>query len=323
MDLTVRVRTNLGQYRVSVISTEVSLNEVKQKVERENNIKIITNFSLTPSGEEMIDETFKPQNGDILYCRVEKSSNIINNSNNELKDSKILIKNGEIVQVTESRKTKSSSSSSVKPKKIRAIKETNTTEDIANDLLSAIEGDNDKKSRILRKCFDEALIKQYDETQAIFRLDAGLSNSYEMKKSNNHRLFGLLESFTMTINYHGDKKSSEYTDVVDLIPLPLLKECIKAGYDANKEDHDKEVLKPINISKISPRIFWSVIHLYTSNQPFIQAYKDIFPDMNDFSFLNDRKLILTEKALENKRQLEEKQFKKAQKQEKNFFKQAQ
>ena len=312
MESTIRVRTNLGQFRISFSTAEVSLNEIKQKVELENNIKIITNFTLTQSGEPMIDEIFKPQHGDILYCRCENNGNTINDSHSALKDSKILIKNGEIVEVTKSRKTKASSSLSPRSKKIRAIKETKTTEDIADDLLCAIEGDNDKKSKILRKCFGEALMKQYDETKAIFRLDAGLNKSFDIKKSNNHRLFGLLESFTMTINYHGDKKSCEYTDVVDLIPLPLLKECIKAGYDANKE----EVLKPINIAKISPRIFWSVIHLYRSNQPFVQAYREIFPDINDFSFLNDRKLMLTEKALENKRQQEEKQLKKAQQEEK-------
>jgi len=324
MDLIVRVKTNLGQYRVSISSEVLPLNEIKQKVEQENNIRIITNFSLTPSGEEITSETLKFQNGDILYCRCEtmdrKSSS---DSNSGSKGSKVLIKNGEIVDVINSRKTKaplsSSSSLSSKAKKVKSVKQTSTTEDIADDLLNAVQGEHDKKSKILRKCFGEAVINQYDETKAIFRLDAGLNKLHDIKVSNNHRIFGVLESFTMTIKFHGDKKSNEYVDIVDLIPLPLLKECIRAGYDASKDDpdRDKEILKPINISKISPRIFWSVIYLYTSDQPFIQAYKDIFPDMSDLSFLHDRKLTLTEKAIENRRQKEEKDLKKAQNKKKS------
>jgi len=320
MDLTVRVRTNLGQYRVTLNAADLSLVEIKKRVEHQYNVRIISNFSLSPTGEEITEEAMKLQNIELLYCRCE--SNDITNSGKSNSDSKILIKKGEIV--SKSSKTKETPSLSSKPNKIKSVKVTSTTEDIADDLLNAVQGDSDKKSKILRKCFGDALMKQYDETKAIYRLDAGLNNQYQIKISNNHRIFGLLESFTMTINYHGDKMSNEYTDVIDLIPLPLLKECIKAGYESNKdnESHGKEILKPINLSKISPRIFWSIIQLYKSNQnssnnqSFLQAYKDIFPDMNDLSFLNDRRLTLSEKALENKRQQDEKQLKKAQEAEK-------
>lgn len=320
MELTVRVRTNLGQYRVTLNAADLSLVEIKKRVEQQYNVRIISNFSLSPTGEEITEEAMKLQNIELLYCRCESNDNT--NSGKSTSDSKILIKKGEIV--SKSSKTKATLSLSSKPNKIKSVKVTSTTEDIANDLITALNGDRDKKSKILRKCFGDALMKQYDETQAIYRLDAGLNNQYQIKISNNHRIFGLLESFTMTINYHGDK--NEYTDVIDLIPLPLLKECIKAGYESNKdnESHGKEILKPINLSKISPRIFWSIIQLYKSsqnssnNQSFIQAYKDIFPDFlsDDLSFLYDRRLTLSEKALENKRQQDEKQLKKAQEVEK-------
>lgn len=120
MDLIVRVRTNLGQYRVNLSPTDLSLLAIKNKTENENNIKIITNFTLTPSGQEMTDdETLKLQNGDLLYCRC-KINDTVNSTS--IKDSQIMIKQGEIVEVNKSRKTKASTSlSPTITNKIRAL----------------------------------------------------------------------------------------------------------------------------------------------------------------------------------------------------------
>ena len=53
MELTVRVRTNLGQYRVTLNEADLSLVEIKKRVEQQYNVRIISNFSLSPTGEEI------------------------------------------------------------------------------------------------------------------------------------------------------------------------------------------------------------------------------------------------------------------------------
>ena len=224
MDLIVRVRTNLGQYRVNLSPTDLSLLAIKNKTENENNIKIITNFTLTPSGQEMTDdETLKLQNGDLLYCRCRINDTVNSTS---IKDSQIMIKQGEIVEVNKSRKTKASTSlSPTITNKIRAL---NRVLDADKEIIYKDDDDyqyeeyRDQRFITIDKLLDELMppVPSSDESRPsnerpLLLPDGSGPSSSLVPSIENNRLFNTLHGLVDMINDDKDDDDNKYKEYRD------------------------------------------------------------------------------------------------------------
>jgi hypothetical protein len=98
-----------------------------------------------------------------------------------------------------------------------------------------------------------------------------------------------------------------YNETLDLLSKELIKAVLSTAFN-DDDGHGREILKPMNLSKTSPRIFWSIVHHYGPDIP--AAMKVIFPDVEDWTWLSERKRELSEKALLNQIAKEEEEDKK-------------
>jgi hypothetical protein len=109
----------------------------------------------------------------------------------------------------------------------------------------------------------------------------------------------------------------EHTETVDIISRELLTSVLTAAI-TDEASGGREILKPENMSKLSPRIFWSMIRHFGND--FHSAYKTLFPVQTDWNWLNDRKRELSEKAQQNLQQAQEKAKRAAERKNKSVTK---
>jgi hypothetical protein len=92
-----------------------------------------------------------------------------------------------------------------------------------------------------------------------------------------------------------------YVDTVDYLNQQLIREVVKGIHS-----DQPETLRPLHLSKLSPRVLWSLVYQYQQHHEFTgvdvsEALKWLAPEL-DFSFLRRRREQLSAKALENLRQ---------------------
>jgi hypothetical protein len=178
--------------------------------------------------------------------------------------------------------------------------------DLCEHLLEAVSaGSTGNRNKVLRKVFRDAISFQYNESKAISRLHAVYSRNYQIKEKENIRYLGTGISTMIDIRFHRGVGSRTYfEESVDLIPKELLIPLLKLAID-DKEGNGKEVLKPMNLSKSSPRLFWSLIYHYGID--LIGTMKMLLKNYDSCEWLTERKRELSEKAKENfmQKQLEE------------------
>lgn len=191
-------------------------------------------------------------------------------------------------------------------KKIQSVAKSSAQaeEDISEYLIAAANGDSGSRSKLLRNVFRKAVSNQYNERVIIARLESAYASSYTFEDSgcflNVPENSG--HSMKMNVTFPLGKSSSSrktHTDTVDILSPQLIKEVLK--FSVHETDgHGREILKPINMARQSPRIFWSIVKHFSSDIP--SALRILFPEITDWSWINERKRQLSEKALENARQ---------------------
>jgi hypothetical protein len=218
-----------------------------------------------------------------------------------------------------------------RPRRVRAT--AHSEEDIASHLLSAVSGGAGSTSKTLRKVFRQAVEGEYQAAQAVARVRALHSQAYSItavdrrvgsaNAASSSSASGALQQavvkYEKGVGYRG-----EYEETVELIPEPLLSTLIRLPISNNNADsatsssssssadnidpssaeYDREVLKPVNLAKASPRIFWSLVHKYGPD--LTSAISNIISDLDPSAatWLRERKRELSEKAKENQRQLQ-------------------
>lgn len=106
---------------------------------------------------------------------------------------------------------------------------------------------------------------------------------------------------------------------MDLLPADLLREVIRFAVQSHKDTEEgrisdttggdlqvqgREVIKPANLCKCSPRIFWSLVHRYGAN--IHESIREALRGLDDnCDWLEERKRELSEKAKENLAQKQE------------------
>ena len=180
-------------------------------------------------------------------------------------------------------------------------------EDVGFDLLDALEkGSKGKKNMFLKSVFRKAVSLQYDQSKAEARIASIVSGKYQFKEPY-YRSSSRSDQTTVykVIFDKGSGFRGNYEDDFELLDNNKLKGVISLLIDEYglEETEDREsardMLKPVNMAKCSPRVFWSLVK---NHGPDLNgALASMFPN-HDWSFLYQRKKLLSEKAKENKAQ---------------------
>lgn len=178
-----------------------------------------------------------------------------------------------------------------------------TESDISEHLISAVSGGSSRRDKVLRKVFRSAVEYQYSSSKAVARLQAVYAGTYNIEASASARILGSGMSSQLDVTFpRGGGQRGTFSETVELLGEELLKALLKVAVE-DTEGEGKEVLKPMNLARCSPRIFWSIVHRYGSN--LIDAIQRLLAGVDDCSWLTLRKRELSDKAKENERQEQE------------------
>ena len=154
-------------------------------------------------------------------------------------------------------------------------------EDICSALMSAAEGGAGGRSKALRSVFRSAVAHQYDDSLAVSRLRAAFAGRYSFEESLDNRVLGTGVSSKMNVTFPlrpESHRSAMHTESVDMLPAELLRAVLLAALEDDGGEGSREFLKPVNMSRSSPRIFWSLIKAFGSD--ISSALSQLFPQVS-------------------------------------------
>ncbi len=233
-------------------------------------------------------------------------------------------------------------------------------DDIANSLLSSLGRSNSggNVGKFLRAAMRGAVAKSYEASRAGVRVAAVNHGDYAFQRvkggsagedgkgvvlgtRKDHEPTGddsdndeILEGTLFSVSYSkGMEGRGHYTERVEIIALDALKGVVQTVYDTKSDDEDvdsgsdgkndgKEMLRPVSIAQLSPRVFWSLVYHHgvqekkrqneqkqlskirqLENPSVEDMLREVMPHL-DWTHLDrgGRKRNLSEKAKENLRQ---------------------
>ncbi|CAI5712139.1 unnamed protein product [Hyaloperonospora brassicae] len=176
----------------------------------------------------------------------------------------------------------------------RAINLT-SKEDVESSLVNAVSGQsNDRTAKFFRAATKNAVEHQYEMTLATARLNAALGHNFEIEElSTSRRVDGSAATLRVRFKETARKWKEE---IVELLKNDELQAIVKYVLLSGGET-GREMLKPFNMAQVSTRVFWNIARLYDGDVAVGLA--DLVPD-EDWSFIDIRTRLLSEKALEAK-----------------------
>lgn len=167
----------------------------------------------------------------------------------------------------------------------------NKSSDMSEALLGAL-NDSGKMGQVLRKGMKNAVQASYETTRAFSRLAAIQAKKYtkEVREGS---------TSVLVVSYQGSVDKTKTEEQVDCIPRDVLEAVLKGIHASNTE-----ALRPENLALLSPRVLWSLVHIFPDHSSIPEMYQELLPDQN-WTFLRRRAQQLSEKALENLRQEQE------------------
>ena len=159
-------------------------------------------------------------------------------------------------------------------------------EESALALARAAAGARDSLGRGLRRVYRRALEGQYEEVKAVSRVGA-VRTGYSVSALTPPRV--RIEFLELD----GRRRLTDEVDVHDEATLRAVLRVVLA----DPAGPGLESLKPINLARASPRVFWSLAIAFGND---LQAgLRRLLPEVGDWSFLNERKRTLSDKARQN------------------------
>jgi hypothetical protein len=185
-------------------------------------------------------------------------------------------------------------------KKTRNKNVMKSTEDVSVALMGALNGNTGgggggggKVGQVLRGAMRNAISNSYEASRAVVKVSCLASQNYTIVE-NEEKNGG---TAALTVEYSkGLEGRGTFTEVVDSIPRNALEAVVAAIYTC-----DQELLKATTLAQLSPRVFWSLFHIFPSTLSVQDALQSLLPDL-DWTLLETRKRGLSAKAKENKRQ---------------------
>jgi len=212
-------------------------------------------------------------------------------------------------------RTTSSTSTTKKNRDKSIFSGINSETDISFALMSSIDTSsgsktNGKVSKVLRGAMRLTVEKSYEASRAVVRYSAIKSGKIEFIPSVVERGANANnEAGSFTVKYpKGVEGRGFYEDQeVHIITLEMLKAVLRAVHADHDEESNgldqtssgREMLKPINMALLSPRVYWSLwFHFHNSVSSIEDALEALLPDLN-WKFLHCRSRQLSEKAKDN------------------------
>ena len=178
------------------------------------------------------------------------------------------------------------------PRKRKAVQQQptpSTSSDMSEALLGALDNKG-KMGQVLRKGMKNAVVASYEISRAFSRLAAIQARTFKVE---------VITESLIKVTFTGSVDKSKVEETVDLIPRDVLETVLKGIHLSNRE-----ALRPENLSRLSPRVLWSLMHEFPDKDSITECYQSILPGL-EWDFLRRRAEQLSEKALENLRQEEE------------------
>ncbi|KAL3673542.1 hypothetical protein V7S43_001249 [Phytophthora oleae] len=180
-------------------------------------------------------------------------------------------------------------------RKYRLSKAINLTskEDVEISLVNAVSGQsNDRAAKFFRAATKNAVEHQYELTLANARLNAALAHKFEIKElSSTRRADGSAAKLHVRFKETPRKWKEETVDLLKVDELQaILKYVLLSGGETGRE-----MLKPFNMAQVSIRVFWSIARLYDGD--VAAGLADLVPE-EDWSFIDTRARVMSEKAME-------------------------
>jgi len=205
-------------------------------------------------------------------------------------------------------------------KKASTAFQMSSQEDVASQLLNSLNGNGGGKvGRFLRGAMRGAVGKSYEASRAQVRVAAVTGHKFEFLPHPNVAVAAANATVQkMQVRYSkGLEGRGNYTEDVDLISLEALKAVITSVYKSDEDDEDegedaeensshsnsgREMLRPVNMAQLSPRVFWSLAYHCPQSSDTIAALNALLPDLDWRYLAAGRSKTLSEKARENLRQ---------------------
>ncbi|KAG3119051.1 hypothetical protein PI124_g3224 [Phytophthora idaei] len=182
-------------------------------------------------------------------------------------------------------------------RKYRRSKAINLTskEDVEISLVNAVSGQShDRAAKFFRAATKNAVEHQYEITLATSRLNAALAYNFKIEELSTIRR-GDGSAAKLRVRYkETPRKWKEET--VDLLKTDELQAILKYVLISGGET-GREMLKPFNMAQVSTRVFWNIARVYDGD--VAAGLADLVPD-EDWSFLDTRTRVMSEKAMEAK-----------------------
>jgi hypothetical protein len=157
------------------------------------------------------------------------------------------------------------------------------TEDVSVALMGALNGNagggGGKVGQVLRGAMRNAISNSYEASRAVVKVSSLASQNYTIVEEE-----GKNGGTALKVEYSkGLEGRGTFTEVVDFIPRNALEAVVAAIYSC-----DQELLKATTLAQLSPRVFWSLFHIFPSTLSVQDALQSLLPDL-DWTLLETRK----------------------------------
>lgn len=189
-------------------------------------------------------------------------------------------------------------------------------EDVSYALMSSLGGGGGggggRVGKVLRGAMRGAVLRTYEATRAAVRVDAVRAGKFSLtaKSSASGSASASAVGVSTACYSKGMEGRGDYEEEVEIIGLEALRAVVTAVHaDAGADDGGaeargggggREMLRPPAMAQLSPRVFWSLAHHFRGLGTE-EALRSLLPDL-DWSFLDSRSRLMSEKARENYRQ---------------------
>jgi hypothetical protein len=184
---------------------------------------------------------------------------------------------------------------------LNALNHNNNNNKTLSASSSSSSNNNKKVGQVLRGAMKRAIANRYEASRAVSKVTAVQSNQYTIQQQQQQND----DETTLFVRYSkGLEGRGMWEETVDCISREALEAVIAAIYNSSSTTTEREMLLPTTLAQVSPRVFWSLVWLYRDNPEVVtieQCLSTLMPHL-DWSFLHKRKRVLSEKAMENKRQ---------------------
>ena len=152
---------------------------------------------------------------------------------------------------------------------------------ITDAMLAAVAGGSSGQDKELRSVFRNAVANQYKSTQDVARLAATFSGKYTIEDCQESRILASGVCAKMNVEYPmsigGAGGKGTYSDTVDIVEIDTMRAVMMIPLRDTEPGGGREFLKPANLARGSPRLFWSLVRAFGPD--IANGLRQLFPQV--------------------------------------------